>query len=191
MSKIYIYGCSHATNNYNNVKVENSWMHLVSNNFKMDIVNYAKSGISNDYIFKKLFETISKISNDDIVIIQLTYGTRFMVGSINLFPTNPLYENYLEYTENNGLDINYIKNLLSIQNLIKDKRYIITSVDGFFDNIFLRYDIKNIFNKNNFKIFQKKYLTSYELGEDNKHLSETGHAQIGEWYNKILSKTLN
>jgi hypothetical protein len=192
MSKIYIYGCSHATNDYNNIKIEDSWMYLVATHCKMDILNYAEGGISNDYIFKKLLETINDISTDDLIIVQLTYGTRFMVGSKNLRPSKPIYEKYFEYVENNGLEINYIKNLLSIESLIEGKNYLITSVDGFFNSTFSRYNIKLPFEKNTVSIFPRVDICeSFDVGEDGKHLSKLGHNQLANWYIKRLTKTLN
>ena len=71
--KLYSVGCSFTEGQgLENSKIEN-YTKLLSEKHKVDCYNFGKSGVSNDYVFRKVFYILNEEFNkEDVLIIQWT-----------------------------------------------------------------------------------------------------------------------
>jgi hypothetical protein len=110
MSNLFIYGCSNSVS-YDDessywAKDYIKWKgytpkvygDLISDELKLNQVNYSKSGTNNYSIFQKICETFKDVNKDDVVIIQWTQISRFrLVNKFNEW--EDFYADISHYTE--------------------------------------------------------------------------------------------
>lgn len=73
---LHVYGDSFSTPNRPNSGVDRTWNEIVSDALGVENVNYAASGVSNDWIYYQVIESAPKWEDGDYVIIQLTAPSR-------------------------------------------------------------------------------------------------------------------
>lgn len=198
MTTLYAFGCSYTygdeTSDYlidSSKPSGTAWPTLLAKQLNLECVNLGVSGSSNDFIFKTVLSNLNQINKDDIVVVMMTFSDRKLINNfvedkiVNAMPSNKQYHDYYLKYHNEELGIlNFIQNLLSLQNILKDYSYYIT---------FTTYEPVILFKKyqwtKNFLIDKQKTIKPPNLGffslVDNskqKHPDDNGH--------KIISDTL-
>ena len=62
---------------YRGGNLPKDWITLLGERLKCNLINYAKGGVGNDYIFHTFCSHSHEIDKGDIIIINWTYNTRF------------------------------------------------------------------------------------------------------------------
>ena len=188
MNKLFVFGCSHSTGDYNLDDINQAWPTILSNKLNLILENYAISGYSNDDIFVSIFKNINKINNSDTVLVFLTFPERVKINKdTTLLPSRDKDEWWYKIVNDDYFyELQFIKIFLAIQSLLKDKNYKITFVDP---SILIKSEFynKNILT-NTFLLPKITLSKSFSLGDDARHLGAKGHIKIAEFfYNKITS----
>ena len=76
--KLFTIGCSFTEGQGLKNQVYECYTHQLAENLKIEYFNFGGCGMSNDYIFRKVFELLNDniITKEDIVVIQWTHYTR-------------------------------------------------------------------------------------------------------------------
>jgi hypothetical protein len=84
------------------------WNDLLAEKMNLNLVNYGEGGSGNDYIFQMFCKHLYEIDNQDIVIVQWTFNTRFKwtIHKPNgtkrwVHNMTPLYEEQQEFLSTN------------------------------------------------------------------------------------------
>ena len=83
--KLFIIGCSFTEGQGLKKQAIESYPNVLANIFKLPHYNFGAVGMSNDYIFRKVFELLNSktITKDDIIIIQWTHFLRKELPIVN------------------------------------------------------------------------------------------------------------
>jgi hypothetical protein len=190
MNKLWIFGCSHSTGDFNLSSGDKPWTTIVATAMGRLESNYAVSGNSNDRIVESVMSAIPQFSADDKIIVLMTHPYRIDYGNKVLKPSN-MYDEwwYKVVIDDKFYATKQLHQLLSLHGLLANFDYSI----GFADPTLLfamtkeNKNVKQYFTKNCF-IFPKLQLPkSYPLGDDMKHLSPAGHIDIAKF---IISKVV-
>jgi hypothetical protein len=82
------------------------WGQIVANELGLELMNCSKVGASNDWILDLLLEDSNNISENDYVVIQSTYFSRFDVPHDNKF--NFLHTIFKHQDDNDDIKINLV-----------------------------------------------------------------------------------
>lgn len=189
MNKLWIFGCSHATGDYNLLPDDATWMSIVANNLNLIETNYARSGSSNDSIVNRLIDTIPKFLTGDRIIVMMTYPHRILYNNKELHPsrqTDAWW--YRTIMEEDFYSNKFVQQLLSVHHLLAGHNYSITFTDPtlLFKLSACNKNIKQYFSANCFFLPKLLLTKSYQLGEDQKHMSATGHTEIAKFISSKL-----
>ena len=91
MNNLFTFGCSYTDSYLNNMippyveyekfrgdkSFPRIWNDLLAEKMGLNLINYGEGGSGNDYIFQMFCKHMYEIDNQDIVIVQWTYNSRF------------------------------------------------------------------------------------------------------------------
>lgn len=187
MKRLFVYGCSHATADFNLKNENESWPRLVANHFNRELYNKAISGNSNDGIFLNILD--SDFCNDDLVLVLMTFPHRVMIDeNVTVLPSKTSDEWWYKLIMSDVFyQTNFLKCLLAIQNRITNIPHLISFVDPYL--LFKYPNHKKIITDDIIFLPKLTLSKSYELGEDKKHMSTKGHLQMSNFLiDKIKDK---
>lgn len=187
------------TEYYNNYKTESAdiWPNLFGNMLNIEVQNFGKCGVSNDYIIDSIIDNWDFFKKNDFVIIGITWHHRFDVpldnklisifpdSDILTFPHETFYKkeqletiiNFQYYFSDNQLyKTRYLKRFNFLNNLLKEKKI----------NTFL-WDVHFYQHSNR---FEKIADATNEKIKD-YHFSFKGHRDFANMlYKKLINPTL-
>lgn len=199
MPNLFVYGCSNSESFDTKVTwaikyvkwkgfVPKCYGQLISEELKINLINYSKSGTNNHSIFQKICETIKNINEDDMVIVQWTDNSRFRL-------VNDLNE-WVDFYPNS---VDTIKNFENVSKETITELMVNRTNTKYFEELkSWELIIRQTLNKTKLVFWSPfKEFNSYHSLEriktetnneiDDNHLSENGHKEIY----KILLENLN
>jgi hypothetical protein len=196
--KLFTFGCSFTEGQGLNKPDEKEYAILLSEKFGIKYYNYGAAGMSNDYVYRKVFETIEKqISKEDIIIIQWTHYIR---KELKFKYNDKNYYHILPYGYYPFRDKIHIKKYDGIKSEYTD--YDDTSIDFGLEQKKIEKINKNFIDEYNSKILDEHYqfettlnyikgLYSYLELNGYKHLHFFGWDDciISTNYDKILKES--
>lgn len=202
-SNLYAFGCSYTYGDETTMyQIDpsrpsvNAWPSLLANRLNLNCVNLGVSGASNDFILKNVLTNFKNIKNNDLIVIMMTFPDRKLINSVNedkIVNAKPSENKYVDYylkyhTEELGI-LNFIQNLLSLQELLKNYSYYIT---------FTTYEPVILFKKykwsKNVLIDKERTIVPPNLGfyslipDKKQHPNDSGHKVISDTIYNFISK---
>lgn len=131
MGNIWIYGCSHATRDFNLNDKDLSWLEIVGYKTGLQVKNRAISGISNDNIIDNVLKDINSIDHSDFVIVLMTYPNRVTITKNKVLRPSEADDQwwYKAVNEDYYYATRFLQQFLSLIFLLNDKNYLLTFVD--------------------------------------------------------------
>lgn len=76
--RLFTFGCSYTEGQGLSLPMEQPYTYILAEKLQIEYYNFGSSGMSNDYIFRKVFELINSnvITKEDILVIQWTHYIR-------------------------------------------------------------------------------------------------------------------
>lgn len=185
MNRLIVYGCSHATGDYNLSANDKSWSEIVAEKLNYNLINFATSGNSNDGILLNIIDT--DFDSSDIVIVMMTFPGRIMIAKDKtVMPSHIKDEWWYKHAADEWFyQFNFIQNLLAIRSKLSGLKHLITFVDP---EMLLRYPKHKQLLSNDIVFLPRLTLSkSFELGYDHQHLSPQGHRDIAKFWIEKLS----
>ena len=156
--KLFTIGCSFTEGQgLKNMRTE-CYPHLLSKTLDIEYFNFGACGMSNDYIFRKIFELINSntITKDDIILIQWTHFIRkelifvkderewfhTIPNSYHAYPDKIIHRN--ESVQNNYIDEDIDSERKSIES--KNKKFLEEYTLNFLDSNYQKHTTKNYIN---------------------------------------------
>lgn len=184
---LWVFGCSHSTRNHNLSNDEKSWFEIVSETLSLNPQVWSKSGSSNDEILEKIIQNLDTISDDDQIIVMMTFPERIMYDGQRILPSEDKFQWW--YKMVNSDDFYYRKflsNFLSIAFLLQHKKVIITFVDPTLLIKNMSSVTKKIVRDRSVFLPKITLSKSFPLGADKKHLSKEGHIMLAEFFMNLI-----
>lgn len=189
MKRLFVYGCSHATADYNLNNEKDSWPAIVAAHLQRMLYNKAVSGYSNDEIFLSIRGEDFK--SDDLVLVLMTFPHRILLDKdVVARPSQPGYEWWYKKISNDLFyQTNFLKCLLAIQHTLLNVPHLISFVDPY---LLFTYPNHKKLITNDIVFLPKLTLSkSFELGEDKNHMSLESHLKMSNyWIDKLNNKLL-
>lgn len=187
MNRLVVFGCSHATADYNIEDDSQSWPALVAKHKQMQLCNRAVSGNSNDDIFLSVLN--EKFNEGDLALVLMTHPHRVLIDkNLTVKPSQPTHQWwYKQITSDVFYQTNFLKCLLAIQQVLSNVTHLISFVDPRL--LFTYPEHKKIITKD--MVFLPKLVLSktYELGADKSHMSVESHSKMSEfWIDNLNSR---
>ena len=173
--KLFTFGCSFTEGQELKHQTTECYSHLMSKNLKIEYFNFGAVGMSNDYIFRKVFELLNNntITKDDIIIIQWTHYIRrelpFTSDNKIFYHTvpNSIHPHVDKVLKKQG-KFTYVKNEYSEENLDNIQKQIINENEEFLNIYNLKFLNENY--QKNTTINYINSLYTYLEHFDYKHL---------------------
>jgi len=173
--KLFTFGCSFTEGQELKHQTTECYSHLMSKNLKIEYFNFGAVGMSNDYIFRKVFELLNNntITKDDIIIIQWTHYIRkelpFTSDNKIFYHTvpNSIHPQVDKVLKKQG-EITYVKNEYFEENLNNIQKEIINENEEFLNIYNLKFLNENY--QKNTTINYINSLYTYLEHFDYKHL---------------------
>lgn len=184
MNNLWIFGCSHATGDYNLLLDEQPWTSIVASTLNLVEQNNARSGSSNDAIVASLIDNITSIATDDRIIVMMTYPHRIQYDNKDLVPAKQSDAWwYRTVIDENFYATKFLHQLLSLHYLLASRKYYITFTDPtvLFKLAAHNKHIKQFFSSNCFFLPKLTLTKSYPIGLDQKHMSHSGHIELSKY----------
>ena len=187
MPRLWTFGCSHVESTFNTDLESERWPTMLATRWKMDLENLGQTGGSNDLIVERLLANLQEISDEDRVIILLTYFNRTKVLKENLLPSDkrhePLYKILLD--QPNHFENAAIKNILTITSVLKNRNYMMFAVD---DRVIttltdrgIRFPTDRLFSWP-----RQTWYNSFDFVD--LHLSKIGNIQLADHISQLADK---
>jgi|688.fasta_scaffold1019488_2 hypothetical protein len=188
MHKLWVFGCSHGSRDYNLLETELSWPEIVANDLGYTLSNQCKSGYSNDEIFNEILHCYQEITPNDLVLVQFTHPERVVHDGTTMMPSDPAHNYWYKTVNSDDFYYNkFIQMIAACGHLLSNTKYYISYVDpSLLIKKFTDSAVKKL-AMDRAIIFPKLTLSkSFPLGIDNKHLSAAGNQKLADcWINHL------
>ena len=179
------------------------WPNILSKSSGYDVLNFGKSGASNDYIIDCIIDNFNNINDGDVVIIEKTFYERFDIPKLNKNEFHTQYGESLSTMAEDLKNNKYDKDKIEIETIL-NYGILFASHNLFKERQNRRLDfIKKQLKKKNAKVYNWDILNFMDgrietIMEHTKneifdiHFSFNGHKQFAEMMHKIIfvKKTL-
>lgn len=184
-----LYSCSHGLVGEVGKGFANagSFGQIIANHYKLTFINNSVPGASNYYIFKKLYDDLDKITNEDLVFVQWSHTDRAWTHSEHTVMPHQKFKIAKLYYKNFYTELQEANKVLGYNFMLNSliKNFVFNFFDGesFFQthspNTFeLIHKLPNYLNVNSVMINEELYPHLFQCS----HLNEKGHNILSKKY---------
>ena len=187
--KLWVFGCSHGSRDYNLDESQPSWPEIVAEQYHLELHNHCRSGYSNDEIFRSILRHRVDFRPEDMVIIQFTHPERVVHAGLTMQPSDSGCEQWYKTVNSDDFyDNKFIQTVAACRNILCGFDYYYGYVDPtLLIQQFSEPVIKSLVMPRAV-LYPKLILhKGFDLGLDGRHLSATGNRQLASHWIQYLN----